>query len=62
MIARIVLALSVTASMYLCALFTVNQAMLPVVHVSATSGECVRVVGDGSCDDLPEFYSRVWVQ
>ena len=38
----------------------------PVVHVSWSTKECVRVIGpeghEHSCANLPERYERVWVK
>ena len=35
---------------------------MPVVYLSTRSGECVRVEGGGSCEDMPARYHRVWVR
>ena len=29
---------------------------LPEVHISNSTGECVRIIPQGNCDDLPRFY------
>ena len=62
MIIRILLVISALSVLGLCALFVQSQANLPVMHVSTSTGECVRVIGGGSCSDFPIAYSRVWVQ
>lgn len=31
---------------------------LPTVQVSNSTGECVRVLPEGSCDNLPSKYAR----
>ncbi len=35
---------------------------LPIVQVSHSTGECVQVIGKGSCDELPEKYTKEWVK
>ena len=35
---------------------------MPVVYVSWTTMECVKVEPKGSCNDMPERYNRIWVQ
>ena len=35
---------------------------LPEVHISNSTGECVRIIPQGSCDDLPRFYLHVTVK
>ena len=32
----------------------------PIVVKSNASGECVEVIPEGSCDDLPTKYSTEW--
>ena len=47
-----------------CIALLMREASLPVVHVSNSTGQCVRVLSDDDydCENLPEFYSRTWVQ
>ena len=39
---------------------------IPDVHVSYSTGECVKVINygdqDWSCDNLPSKYTHIWVQ
>lgn len=35
---------------------------LPVVQISHASKECVQVIPEGSCDNLPLRYSIEWVK
>ena len=39
---------------------------IPDVHVSHSTGECVKVINygdqDWSCDNLPSKYPHIWVQ
>lgn len=38
-------------------------ASTPVVHFSWSTQQCVEVVfGEGTCDNLPEKFERVWVK
>ena len=53
--------LSMTLIYFVC-MFVFNQATLPIVQVSATTNECVRVIGGGSCTSIPQFYTRIWVK
>ena len=62
MIARALIMLSAAFVIYLCAYFVFQQSSLPIVHVSAETRECVAVIGGGSCTELPEFYTRNWVE
>jgi hypothetical protein len=37
----------------------------PVVYVSYSTGECVKVILDGEqcdCSNIPDSYERVWVK
>ena len=47
-------------------LLVINIKDEPKVYVSWSSGECVKVLEEdgsvGSCYELPETYSRVWVK
>jgi TRAP-type mannitol/chloroaromatic compound transport system permease small subunit len=36
-------------------------ADMPIVQFSWKSGECVQVIGAGSCDNLPKKYEHQWV-
>jgi len=38
----------------------VTAFSLPIVVMSNASGECVEVIPEGSCDDLPTKYSTEW--
>jgi len=40
----------------------VDALSLPTVNVSYSTGECVEVEGEGSCDDMPEKYVKRWVE
>lgn len=47
--------------------YVVDGALsIPEVHVSNTTGECVRVIladgTEGDCDDLPPKYRHLWVE
>jgi len=40
-------------------------ASYPIVSVSQTTGECVRVIGGDKqygCDSMPDRYMHVWVK
>lgn len=44
-----------------------STAAMPDVHVSHSTGECVKVINyderfDYTCDNLPEKYNHVWVK
>lgn len=45
--------LALSAIVYLCAYIWITT---PVVQVSHSSGECVRVLPQGDCDNLPKRY------
>ena len=60
----IVFAVLVGAGFYLGLDSVVN---MPDVHVSNSTGECVKVINyddrfDYTCQTLPEKYNHVWVQ
>lgn len=41
----------------------INYMSLSIVEFSHTTGECMQVVvGEGSCDNLPERYIHQWVK
>ena len=44
----------------------VFTSYIPDVHVSHSTGECVKVINygdqDWSCDNLPSKYTHIWVQ
>lgn len=46
------------ASVIALAFAVVGYFNLPTVQVSQTTGECVRVLPEGSCDNLPDKYVR----
>ena len=56
------IAILASVTLYCCAYLIYQQATLPIVLVSNSSGECVAVIPEGSCDEMPDFYSREWVQ
>lgn len=35
---------------------------IPTVYVSNSTKECVKVLPEGDCYNLPEKYRRVWVE
>lgn len=39
-----------------------NSLQLPTVEMSNSTGKCVRVIGEGSCESLPVRYHHVWVK
>lgn len=43
----------------------VTAARMPDVHVSYSTGECVRVINyadtNYSCEDQPQKYNHIWV-
>ena len=43
-----------------------NATSIPDVHVSHSTGQCVKVINyeetDYTCDNLPSKYNHVWVQ
>lgn len=44
-----------------------SAAHMPDVHVSHSTGECVKVINyderfDYTCENLPEKYNHVWVK
>ena len=44
-----------------------SAAQMPDVHVSHSTGECVKVINyderfDYTCENLPEKYNHVWVK
>ncbi len=45
--------LTLSAIVYTCIYIWITT---PVVQVSHSSGECVQVLPQGSCDDLPRRY------
>ena len=54
-------------SIVLLAVLGVNSAMsVPDMHVSHTTGECVRVINYGdtnySCENQPQKYNHIWVK
>ena len=43
--------------------YTIYGALnTPVVQFSNQTGECVAVIGNGSCDKLPPKYVKEWVK
>lgn len=40
----------------------VSVLSLPTVQVSNSTGACVSVLPEGSCDQLPRKYVREWVK
>ena len=56
------IAVTLWAALFL--LMTWTALSIPVVEVSWTTKECVRVVPTeaGTCDQLPDRYERVWVR
>lgn len=46
---------------------TLSLANMPDVHISNTTGECVKVINyderfDYTCENYPSKYNHVWVQ
>jgi hypothetical protein len=46
---------------------TLNLVNMPDVHISNTTGECVKVINyderfDYTCENYPSKYNHVWVQ
>ena len=39
-----------------------SVANMPVVYESYSAGECVKVEGAGSCENLPDRYIHQWMQ
>jgi len=54
-------------SIVLLAVLGVNSAMsVPDMHVSHTTGECVKVINyadtNYSCENQPQKYNHIWVK
>jgi len=54
--------LCVVAAVIALAFTVAGHLSLPTVQVSNSTGECVRVLPEGSCDNLPPKYVREWVK
>lgn len=50
--------LGCAASVIALAFAVAGYFNLPTVQVSHSTGECVRVLPEGSCDNLPNKYAR----
>ena len=50
--------LCAAASVIALAFAVAGYFSLPTVQVSHSTGECVRVLPEGSCDNLPAKYAR----
>ncbi|MCA1800510.1 MAG: hypothetical protein LC687_04680 [Actinobacteria bacterium] len=61
-VANILLGMMLAGLLSLLALTVINAFSLPLVHMSHSSGECVLVEGPGSCEQMPEKYTVVWVK
>lgn len=56
-----------SATIYCFAWVISVNARMPDVHVSNTTGECVKVINydqrfDYTCENYPQKYNHVWVQ
>ena len=56
------LILGAAASVIALAFAVAGYFSLPTVQVSHSTGECVRVLPEGSCDNLPSKYVQEWVK
>lgn len=54
------------ASMVLLGFLALNVAAMPDVHISYSTGECVKVVNYTdevfTCDNYPSKFNHVWAQ
>lgn len=52
------------SALTLCAMFAFvgYWASIPLVYFSHSTGECVQVIGEGSCESLPKRYEHLWVE
>ena len=37
-------------------------ASTPVMYVSHSTGDCVKVIGGGDCENPPTKYERIWIK
>ena len=54
--------LCAAASVIALAFAVAGYFSLPTVQISNSTGECVRVLPEGSCDSLPSKYVQEWVK
>jgi len=54
--------LCVVAAVIALAFAVMGYFSLPTVQISNSTGECVRVLPEGSCDNLPPKYVQEWVK
>lgn len=56
------LIIGLSTALFLIGLMIFVVKPLPVVQISYQTKECIQVLPQGSCDELPSKYEREWVR
>ena len=56
------LILGAAAAVIALAFAVAGYFSLPTVQISHSTGECVRVLPENGCDEIPKKYKKEWVK